>query len=809
VRTPEQYARAKVILLDAMERPAAERELYVRERIGDDDSLLNDVLSLLVHAVDMTDLDPERATSGDDGEMTTTPIEPTAINVPSVMPERIGRYHVKQMLEEGGMGRTYVATQEQPRRTVVLKVMKAAIASKSALRRFEYESQVLARLRHPNIVQVYEAGTHEEGAHQVPYFVMEYVPNAKPLTDYAKECGLGTRDRLQLFAAVCEAVHHGHQKGIIHRDLKPSNVLVDSEGSPKIIDFGVARSTDSDMAITTLQTDVGQLIGTIQYMSPEQCAADPHDLDTRSDVYALGVMLYELVAGRLPYDVSGVAVHEATRRIVESTPQRPSTVDKTLRGDVETIVLKALEKDRRRRYQSAAGLAADIRRYLSDEPVLARSPSMSYQLSAFARRNKVLVGSAAAIFVVLLAGIAATASQARRATAHAAAEAELREEAQRETQKARQVQAFLQQMLASLELGELPGYDPTFLRIVFDDAARRLETDLADQPAVAAEIRTTIGRAYLRLSLFEEGAAHLERALAYNREHGRDVALAEGLAAMSDYRSHQARPREAEALQREALTIFERELGPDDPRTIETRLYLGFKLGELGRPQEAEACMREALRAAERGLDQGHPLVAKTTFGLAFILDHQGRHDEAEPLQRRAVELIRKADGPDHPRYFWALTLLGWTVLDLERYEEAEDIFRRSIEFYKDDEMTATGNPARGLARTLVEQGRFDDAEELYVWILEVVHRRRPEGHREIASVEREWGRCLTGLGRYEEAEEVLLRSCDWWVRNRGAQDRFTHRVMVRVVELYEAWNKPEKVAEWRRRLEAAGGGAP
>jgi non-specific serine/threonine protein kinase/serine/threonine-protein kinase len=314
------------------------------------------------------------------------------------MPQRIGQFHIKNVIASGGMGTVYEAIQEHPRRTVAVKVMKLGIASRSALRRFEFESQLLARLRHPGIAQVFEAGTHQvepscdrEGAEvagAVPYFAMEYIPNARPITAFAKDKKLGTRDRLRLSARVCDAVHHGHQKGIIHRDLKPGNILVDFNGDPKIIDFGVARGTDSDMAVTTLQTDVGQLIGTLQYMSPEQCVADPHDIDTRSDVYALGVVLYELLCDRLPYTVTRFAMHEATRVIREQAPTRLSTVNKTLRGDVENIAHKALEKDRDRRYQSASEFAQDIRRYLAGEAIIARPPSIVYQLRVFARRNK-------------------------------------------------------------------------------------------------------------------------------------------------------------------------------------------------------------------------------------------------------------------------------------------------------------------------------------------------------------------------------------------------------------------------------------
>jgi serine/threonine protein kinase len=270
------------------------------------------------------------------------------------------------------MGTVYEAMQEEPRRSVALKIMKRGIASRSALRRFKLESQILARLQHPNIAQIYEAGTHDDDREGVPYFVMEYISSAKTLTEYSTDKGLGTRERLALFSKVCDAVQHGHLKGIIHRDLKPSNILVDANGQPKIIDFGVARSTDSDMAVTTLQTDVGQLIGTLQYMSPEQCEADPSDIDARSDVYALGVTLYELLAGRPPYNVRKVAIHEAIRILLEEEPTSLSSFGKHLRGDIETISKKSLEKNRDHRYQSVIALNEDIQRYLDGEQISAR-----------------------------------------------------------------------------------------------------------------------------------------------------------------------------------------------------------------------------------------------------------------------------------------------------------------------------------------------------------------------------------------------------------------------------------------------------
>ncbi|MHC4273274.1 MAG: protein kinase domain-containing protein [Planctomycetota bacterium] len=333
--------------------------------------------------------------------------------LPARIPDKIGHYRIKRVIAAGGMGIIYEAVQDHPRRTVALKVIKQGIASRSALRRFEYEAQILARLRHPGIAQVYEAGMHDDGSGGTPFFAMEYIAGAKDIVEYAEAKELGTRSRLRLFTKACEAVHHGHQKGIIHRDLKPANILIDSTGQPKIIDFGVARATDSDLAMPTLQTDVGQLVGTVQFMSPEQIDADPHDIDTRSDVYALGIVLYRLVTNQLPYDVSSTAIYEATRMVREQQPKRVSAIDRTLRGDVETIVLHALEKDRDRRYQSALELAQDIERYLHNRTIRARPPTLAYSFKTFVRRNKLIVGAVAAVFAALVFGIVGTSWQAR------------------------------------------------------------------------------------------------------------------------------------------------------------------------------------------------------------------------------------------------------------------------------------------------------------------------------------------------------------------------------------------------------------
>ncbi len=655
------------------------------------------------------------------------------------VPDRIGRYHIKRAIASGGMGTVYEATQDNPRRVVAVKVMKQGIASKSALRRFEYEGQILGRLRHPGIAQIYEAGTHHDPAAPgaaVPYFAMEYIPNAKTITKYADEKKLGTRQRMELFAKVCDAVHHGHQKGIIHRDLKPSNILVDSTGQVKIIDFGVARCTDSDLAVTTLQTDVGQLIGTLQYMSPEQCEGDPHDIDTRSDVYALGVVFYQLLCGKLPYDVTRMAMHQATRAIRELHPTKLSTLDRTLRGDVETIALKALEKERERRYQSAADFGHDIHRYLTGEAILARRASIVYQLRLFARRNKAVFASLAAVFIVLVAGIivstslyfraeharAETAAQRDRAVVAEQEQSRERELAEQARVEAEAVTKFLSDMLAAVDPGQ-SGKDVS-VRQVLDKSSKTIGEKFTNNPLVEARLRATIGKSYFGLSLYDEAEHHLPVAVEmYRRLLGEEhVETIRSMNALALLYFRQFRLDEAWALNERTVEQARHGLGEGNAETL-TALNLNTMLRlDTGRWTGLLPLQENTLERQRRTFGDEHPDTLKSMRGVAWVCFLTGRINEAVSLFAQADAIQRRVLGDEHPQRLMTMTALAYAQTEFGHNQEAVTLMERVLAISRrvlGEDPPEMLFDLSGLAQFYAKLDRFAEARTLFEEVLE------------------------------------------------------------------------------------------
>ena len=601
--------------------------------------------------------------------------------------ERLGNYRIVRKIAEGGMGAVYEAEQENPRRTVALKIVRAGFASDELLRRFQHEAQILGRLHHPGIAQVFEAGTAPTPSGPQPFFAMELV-DGEPLTEFAERHRLDVRGRLELMIKICDAVHHAHQKGVIHRDLKPANILVDARGQPKVLDFGVARATDSDVRNATLQTDVGQLLGTLPYMSPEQVAADPLELDTRSDVYALGVILYELLSGRRPYDLSAKMIHEAARVIRETDPVPISSIDRVFRGDVENIVEKALEKDKTRRYASAAELAVDIQRHLRDEPIVARPASTIYQLRKFARRNKVVVLSASAVFVALVAGLIASRLQAVRAIA---AENLARERLVEVDQALGQVEAKRKEAEANFALAR--------------DAVARYLDNVSDNAELKAH-----GLEPLRKHLLETAREFYDQ---FVKLHGQDPALRADLAEAhfrlgNIHRETGDGPRAVEEY-RSAVALYDalgKEGGPGADRNVRQALVvsgnLGLALAEIGKNDDSEAAYRRALALEALVEADAKPdpffqsSVANDHDNLGTLLDHTGRGSEGEKAHLDAIRIRERlaTDHPDDPGHVndlvKAYNNLASLYATTQRLAEALPYFEKSVDL---SEKLVQGHP--------------------------------------------------------------------------------------------------------------------
>ncbi|MCH2133932.1 MAG: tetratricopeptide repeat protein [Phycisphaerales bacterium] len=738
------------------------------------------------------DGDPETT---DPAEMETTSrvhqvhADPHPIPGRSRIGQTVGQYTLKRTIGSGGMGTVFEAVQENPRRRVAIKMIKRGVASSAASRRFEFEAQLLARLKHPCIAEIYDAGTHDDGEETVPYFVMEYIANAKTITEYAEEHHLGTRERMKLFTQVCDAVQHGHLKGIVHRDLKPGNVLVDSSGRPRIIDFGVARATDSDMAHTTVQTDVGQLVGTLQYMSPEQVEADPSDIDARSDVYALGIMLYELLTTQLPYDVANAAIHEAVRMVREEEPTKLSTIDRHLKGDVETITLKALEKDRDRRYQSALELERDISRYLAGEAISARSPGAIDFLRRFAKRHKAAAISLASIFVVLVAAVVAisifaletsrqrnlaleardeaaeqsTAAQLERDRANTQAKIaeDERDRATEQERHANSVKAFTTNMLSAVN-PDAPGVThKEQMKNVLAEASKSVGVRFQDQPLVEAELRTMIGSNYMGMGLYDEANPHLVKSLEiYRANHGEDhPATINATTSLGSLRWKQARYDEAETLWQAALAGNRRLHGDFDERTLNSIDHMGSIMLSLGRLDEAEAAYREALAGRAHTHGQESELTLVSVGNLGLVLLYKGQMEEAEFQLRKALDGRRKVLGADHPKTLWSINSMGILLRQQGRTEEAIPFLREGAEGNSrvlGDEHPSTLDAMNNLANGLFTTSAYDEAEAIYRQTLETRKRVLGDDHPESLKSQTNLAALYLATDRPELAEPML-----------------------------------------------------
>ncbi|MCH8806009.1 MAG: serine/threonine protein kinase [Planctomycetes bacterium] len=833
-----QHERVSELFLAARKLAAAVRARYLDEACGEDTALRSEVESLLSHDSEQSAFLEAPALGGsfNVAESDLDTVQPAAAgdvatSGPSVasadaMPQRIASYRIIEVLGEGGMGVVYLAEQDNPQRRVALKLLKAGMSSPGTLRRFEYEAQVLGRLQHPGIAQVFEAGTADTGSGRHAFFAMEYV-KGRPLGAHAKAEHLGTRRRLELMMDVCDAVQHAHQKGVIHRDLKPANILVNEAGRPKVLDFGVARAIDPDVQMTTLRTNVGQLIGTLPYMSPEQVTGDPDELDTRSDVYALGVILYELLAGRPPYDIRKRTLHEAVRIIREEEPLPLSSVDRVFRGDVATIVAKALEKDRERRYASASDLSADLGRYLRDEPIQARPASRIYQLRKFARRHRAVVLGAITTLLTLVAGVVVATTFALRETEQRQLAEEKSAEAERNAEMARAserkaraseqtaranerralaVSEYLSEMFHSLD----PYRGGTELKLVdvVDRAAQRIEESLGDQPDVEASLRNEFGSVYLSLGRLDDAEPHYEKALELRRrvlpaEHPETL---DSLNNLGQLRTGQGRFAEAKRLLIEALAGRRSVLGPDDPKTLITMNNLALAVQYQGQLEEAEHLLRETLERQQRVLGDDHTDTLTTMANIAGLLRQHRRFDEAEPLLRTVLEGFTRAYGAEHPRTLLAVGALAVTLKQDKKFEQAEALYRRRVETSRrvlgekhPDTLIATAN----LAKFLWGRQQLDEAVELYRLAYAGCRESIGDDHPNTRAICKALADVLQERGEPAEAEEVLRGLLDA-LGGFEADDASALDVMGRLAIVLRAQKKHAADESVRRKLLAA-----
>lgn len=547
-------------------------------------------------------------------------------------PDRIGQYLIKRVISSGGMGTVFEALQENPKRPVAVKVIKSSLNDEGAVRRLEYEAQLLAHLRHPGIAQIYEAGSYNDKGIQTPFFAMEYIPNARTITEYAHENKLDTSKRLELFLQVCDAVHHGHQRGIVHRDLKPSNILVDSSGRVRIIDFGVARATDADMKQAAGLTNYGQIIGTVQYMSPEQFDADPHDIDIRSDVYTLGLILYQLLADCLPYTTSSEKIFDFAAEVREGRTIPISTRNSSLKGDLEAIIQMAMHRDREHRYQSAFGLAQDIRRFVSGDAVVATRPGLAYQIKIFARKNKMIIGLVGTVFVLLLTSVIVASSLL-------VAVRKERDRVELESEKVQNANTF---MVSIFEKAVPYGFgSPVPISRLLDESTILLKDAFPDDPVIESDIRHALGVGYYWCEKNDEARENLNSALELRRTTLGDLhpKTKETLEALSDLNAVTGDYEIDLVVCEEICRIDSINFGAGDQKTVDSRISLAEALEKLGKYSDALKLMKNTKQEFLAESPDNIKARSDIDVSLSWFLLQNGQIEEAEKIAKANFDL--------------------------------------------------------------------------------------------------------------------------------------------------------------------------
>ncbi|MFC1765653.1 tetratricopeptide repeat protein [Planctomycetota bacterium] len=748
-----------------------------------------------------------------------TPTSATAVGTIMEQPGgQIGPYQLLRLLGEGGMGIVYLAKQEQPlQRQVALKVVKPGMDTKHVIARFDAEKQTLASLDHPNIAQVYDAGTTPSGR---PYFVMEFVPGL-PVTEYCDRHKLSIPDRLALFLQICHAIQHAHQKTIIHRDIKPSNIIVstrDNQPVPKIIDFGIAKVMSQSLTEATLNTQDSQLLGTPEYMSPEQAGAVNEDIDTRSDIYSLGVLLYVLLTGVHPFDSESLrdgGIDQIRKVIRETDPKTPSTrfshlgddardlaekrrtgvinLTRCLHKELEWIPLKAMRKDRTERYRSTSELADDIENYLGGIPLIAGPPSTMYRLKKYARKYRVWVVSSSIVVFVLMAGILVSTLFWIRAE-----------------QQARTAWAisdfFSNEVLAAVD--PLTGEKPVaFLTPILDIATQRLEGKFKNEPLIEASIRYTLGRRHWHIGEFKAAETNLERTVELGKENlpANDRQLLVYTQELAWVYAYQSRKEKAEALLIEVIERMEKALDEDDSALHQAKNRLAWLyFHEYGRYEQAEALWTEVITVIQRKLGPNHPSIAAHLEGLVVAHNAQGRFKEAETICRRALNIAKNAYGSEDNTTLNHMLKLANICRALGHDEEAEDLYLKTLAIRRrlqGEEHFRTLDILADLGAFYCARGRYDEAEPLLVPVLEKRrHLFGAEGYATLHSM-LEVAKLYQNQGHYDKAEPLLLEAEAISRRVYGDHHRITKVSVTNLIKLYEACGRPEEAVKWRDRL--------